>query len=106
MAHLKGLRLTFTQKQALVLVASASTPKIAADNVSVGEKMISARDALVKLKFLKFDEDTASLSKKGRDFLKDEGLLDDSGEITDEADKYISTVNNETFAMLRDVLFS
>ena len=108
MAQLKGLRLTATQKQALVLVASASTPKIAADNVSVGDKMILARDSLIKLGFLTLNdnEDKATLTAKGKEFAKSEGLVDDSGELTDSGKKFIPGQTEETKESAYPILLS
>lgn len=83
-----NLDLTAAQKTVLTKIAVATTPKVAAQQISKGRKMVEARDLLIKLGLIDFMPTGATLTQKGQDMLVDEGLADESGTLTPEGEKF------------------
>jgi len=85
---LTTVRLTDNQKKVMTMIISSATDKLAAENISTGRQMITARDILVKLKLIEFRDGYAALTQDGEQLMKDSNLIDDMGELTDEGSKF------------------
>lgn len=83
-----NLDLTAAQKTVLTKIVVATTPKVAAQQISKGQKLIQARDLLSKLGLIDFTPISATLTPKGQDLLVDEGLADETGALTPEGEKF------------------
>lgn len=80
-----NINLSNAQKKVLISVHSAPTPKVAAEDISTDKKMVVARDQMVDLKMIDYAPGSATLTSAGEQLMKDESLIDDMGELTDEA---------------------
>jgi hypothetical protein len=87
------------QKMVLTKIFVAPTEKVAGEEISKGKHLVSARDHLVKQGMVTFDKEneTASLTEKGNQALKDAGLVDDSDTITEEGKKFAYKKIYESF---------
>jgi len=87
------------QKMVLTKIFVAPTEKVAGEEISKGKHLVSARDHLVKQQMITFDKEneTASLTDKGNQALKDAGLVDDSDTITEEGKKFAYKKVYESF---------
>lgn len=86
---LTTLELTDMQKQVLGKIMIAPTPSVAAQNIAKDQKMITARDILSHLGLIEVsDENGASVTDKGKQVMTDQGLMDQSGGLTDEGNKF------------------
>jgi len=103
---LTNIQLTTYQKISIAKIANAPTDKIAGEEVSNGRKMVAARDILIKLGLIDFNNGRATLTDKGTQTARDAGLVDDMDSLTDEGNKYAFAENGkirESFAFLRDL---
>ena len=82
------VRLTENQKRVMTTIVSSATEKLAAENISTGRGMITARDILVKLELIVADDTSAALTSAGEQLLKDYNLIDEMGELTEEGSKF------------------
>ncbi len=79
---------TNTQKAVLTKIKSAPTPEVAATEISKGNHLLTARDMLVKLNLITVDNNKAEITSQGEDVMKNQNLVDDMGELTDEGQKH------------------
>lgn len=84
MRILNNVQLTDFQKQALAKIVASPTPKVAGAQISAGQNMIAARDALLKLGALTFSNGEAQLTDKGQQLAQSENIVDQGGQLTDE----------------------
>lgn len=79
-----NLRLTEFQKKVLAKIKAAPTPKVAGEEISSGEQLVAARDALLKFNpsLIEFIRGEASLTSYGEKVLKDENIVDDTNGLT------------------------
>lgn len=94
MRVLKTIHLSDFQKKVLVIVKSAQTPQVAFEELRKQaaedqSNMNSARDMLQKLGLLQVGEGDLSVTPQGEKVMQDEYLIDESGELTAEAQKYL-----------------
>lgn len=99
---LTNVNLTETQKMVLVKTKSAPTEKVAYEEISYGQKTVAARDQLVDLELIEIEDGRARLTQSGEQLMKDESLLDDTGEITPEAQQYID-MKAESLSLIKSV---
>jgi hypothetical protein len=85
---MKTVRLTDNQKRVMTMIISSATEKLAAENISAGRQLITARDILAKLGLIEFRDGYAALTPEGEKLLKDYNLIDEMGELTDEGIKF------------------
>ena len=85
---LTTVRLTDNQKKVMTMILSSATEKLAAENISAGRQLITARDILSKLGLIEFRDGYAALTPEGEKLLKDYNLIDDMGELSDEGSKF------------------
>lgn len=103
---LTNIRLTTHQKMVLAKIINAQTDHIAGEEVSNGRKIVAARNVLMKLGLVNFNNGRASLTNKGMQAARDEGLIDETGNLTDEGKKYAFAGEGklkEEFNLLRDL---
>lgn len=62
---------TTTQKEIIRKIITASTPRLAALTISVGQNQIVARDALVKYGIIDYTIDSATLTSMGQKIADD-----------------------------------
>lgn len=85
---LTTVRLTDNQKKVMTRIVSAPTEKLAAETISKGRQLVTARDILDKLGMIEFRDGSATLTSDGEQLLKDYNLIDDMGELTDEGSEF------------------
>lgn len=89
MKMLNSVRLTDNQKRVIAKIVAAPTPKVAAEEISNGVNLIQARDTLVDLKLITQSlEDTAELTDTGTKVAQDENIIDVSGQLTPDGEKF------------------
>lgn len=82
-----------TQNQLTVLakiVANKDHPAKAASEISGSENLVSARNMLMKLNVITYSDTSAALTEKGEQLAKEQNIIDDSGNLTDEGQKLVS----------------
>jgi hypothetical protein len=77
--------LTDTQKTVLLITHISPSPEMAFSNTNTSENLVTARDSLIKLNSVSVGDNTLSLTSRGNDMLKYHNLVDDMGELTDDA---------------------
>lgn len=87
---LPSLRLTKEQSALLVKIKQAATPHLAKAETENGQKAIVAAGILKDLGAISIDRKGASVTSSGETLLKDEGLVDDTGNLTPIAKQQIS----------------
>lgn len=94
MSDLKEVRITpgFTptdhQRMVLAKIVSSATDKIAGEEVSRSEKLVTARDILADIGVITYTMGRASITPKGEQMMKDEGITDEMGKLTDQGEKW------------------
>jgi len=87
---INSLALTLNQKTVMAKITAAPTEKVAAEDISHGTNLVSARDMLVRMGMIEFKEaQSASLTDKGRKLAQDENIVDDSGSLTADGQKLV-----------------
>ncbi len=82
------LRLTDNQKKVMTRIMSSATEKLAAQEISKGRALITARDILVKLQMIDFRDGYAALTSDGEQLMKDYNLTDETGQLTDDGNEF------------------
>ena len=102
---LTTVRLTDNQKKVMTTILSSATEKLAADNISKGRQVVTARDILIKLGLIEYRDGFAAVTPEGEQLLKDSGLIDDMGQLTDEGSKFAYEDEDEfpTESLIRQV---
>lgn len=77
-----SVSLTQHQKELLLRILISPTEHVAYEETSENIKLKFAAEMLKDLGALNVDEDSASITDRGREILKDEALIDDSEQIT------------------------
>lgn len=85
---LTTIRLSGTQKAVLTKIIASSTEEQAYEQISDGRNLVAARDILKKLGLIEFEEGSATVTDTGKQVMKDENLLDDSDQLTDEGQQF------------------
>lgn len=104
---INSLVLTLNQKTVMAKIAAAPTEKVAAEDISRGANLVSARDMLVRMGLITFkDATSATLTDKGRQIAQDENIMDASGGLTDKGRKLVGgggpeTTPTESFSLIK-----
>lgn len=86
---LTNVRLSQTQKFVLTkLVIPDSTPLTSYEQTSSEKNVVANRDILVKLGMVEVGENAVQITKKGREALRNENLVDDMGNLTEQGEQY------------------
>lgn len=92
---LTTLHLSDIQKEVLAKVKAAPNPQLAWEEISdaasnVDQNLAAARDVLGNLGLLMVGDGVLEVTEKGEEVMKDSNLLDDMGELTDDAQQFIN----------------
>ena len=85
---LTSIRLSETQKTLMCQIVAAPTEELAYEASEDGTNIVAARDQLEQLGLIEWEEGSASITDNGMEVLKDEALIDDMGELSEEGSKY------------------
>lgn len=86
---LNNVLLSEAQKFILTkLLLPEATPLTSYSSISAGKNIVANRDILVKLGMLTLGDNEAEITDTGIAALKNEGLVDDSGELSDLGQRY------------------
>ena len=77
------LKPTANQLRVLAKLAASATPAAALREITQTPNMVAARDALARLGLLTFDRHSAQLTDRGKAVSTLEGILDQTGVLTD-----------------------
>lgn len=82
------------QKEVLAKVKAAPTPQVAFEEIAgkperIDDNFASARDSLTELGLLEQGEGTLEVTDKGLEIMKDENIIDDMGDFTEEGDDLV-----------------
>ena len=66
----------------------APTPQVAASEISKDQKLMVARDMLVRLGMLQLGDNQATVTSQGEEVMRNQNLIDDSGALTPEGETY------------------
>ena len=99
---LSTIHLSDMQKSVLSKIIGSATPETALEEISDGRNMVAARDILQDLKLIAFDERQASVTDEGNEVMKDENLVDDMGELTQDGQQYSQAKKPEDFKDTED----
>jgi hypothetical protein len=95
---LTTIRLTDNQKKVMTRIVASATEVLAAEEISKGRQLVTARDLLVKLGLIEFRDGYAALTPEGEKIMKDTNLTDDMGELTDDGNKFAYEEGKEPMA--------
>lgn len=70
------------------LLLPDSTPLLGYQNISVGKNIVANRDVLVKLGMLTLGDNEAEITEAGTEALRNEGLVDEAGQLSDLGERY------------------
>lgn len=70
------------QKRVLAKIAAAPTPKVAGEEISKDANMVAARNMLMKLQVITFNNGEAEMTQSGVQISQDEDIIDQSGQLT------------------------
>lgn len=98
------IRLSDNQKRVLVRVSQAPTGLLGATEAGRDDKLATSRDMLVKLGLLDYDGGEATVNDEGMEVMQDEGLVDESGELTEEGQKWLGDESGEkSGGLMKDI---
>jgi hypothetical protein len=83
-----NISLSHTQKYVLAKLISSPTPLTAYESVSNGRNIVAARDQLTGLGLMRYDEGEAVITDAGMEAMREENLVDEMGNLTDEGEQY------------------
>jgi len=94
MRVLQTVHLSDFQKKVLTIIKSAPTPQVAQEELQnqppeERNNIIGARDMLQKLGMIEVTQDALTITPAGEKVMQDEYLVDEMGELTDEARKFL-----------------
>lgn len=93
---LSTLRPTNSQLTVIAkIVANQEHPARAAAEISNNENLIAARNMLMKLNVITYSANEATLTDKGIQLAKEQGITDESGQLTDEGNKLVTPEGSE-----------
>lgn len=97
--------INFTNHQKIVMskILVAATPQIAAGELKYDDKIIHARGTLIRAGLIKYNENAAILTPKGRTAAQQSGLIDEQGNLTPEGEKwaYHDVKIQESFSLIK-----
>ena len=76
------------------IVASQDVPARAAAEISANTNMIAARNLLMKLNVITYTDNSASLTDIGQQLARDQNIVDEGGQLTDEGNKLASATSD------------
>lgn len=85
---LTNVRLSETQKIILARVVSADNPHVGYESINEGRNLVASSKELAQLGLLQINQGEANITDKGNEVLINEGLIDETGELTEEGQKY------------------
>lgn len=83
-----NLRLTDFQKKVLTKVVASPTETVAGEEISQSRNLVAARRLLVRLGLVNYVDGKATVTDSGMRVMREENLIDEMGELTDEGRKY------------------
>lgn len=103
MRVLNTIHLSDFQKKVLAITKAAPTPQVAFEELrnqpqDEQRNIVGARDILQKLGLLDVTDSTIEVTKKGEQVMADEYLIDEMGELTAEAQKYLDDASGNQAA--------
>lgn len=98
------VRLTDTQKAVLLSIFSAQTPELAYESTTGNMSVTNARDYLLKMGLVIAGTGQLKTTGAGSDVLEDSGLLDQSGEVTENGTKMIDAFNDQKRKFLESLV--
>lgn len=87
--------LSDAQKTVLVMAQESATPKQAYAATTGSDKLVYARDSLVKLGYLILSNSQLSLTPAGQNAVVQYNLVDETGQPTDDAIKLLQAANTD-----------
>ena len=97
------IRLTDAQKEVLTKVHASATEKLAAEAISTGRKMITARDILAKLGMIEYRDGYAAITPDGEQIMKDYNLTDEMGELTSDGSEFAFDEEQPMESLLKQI---
>lgn len=89
MSVLPTIRLTDHQKKVMTTIVASETPVVAGERISGNVNIVAARDILVDLGLITYDENKgATITDSGKQVMIDHALIDENGELTEDGLKY------------------
>lgn len=91
MQVVQGVRLTDNQKRVLCKIVASPSPAVAADEVSGNQNMAGSVAELSKLGLVTQNGSNVQLTNAGQQVMKDYALVDQSGQLSPDGQKYASS---------------
>lgn len=83
---------TANQKRVLAKIAAAPTPTVAGEEISKDANLVAARNMLMKLGVITFDDHEAALTDSGTQIATEENIIGPDGQLT-QAGKQLAYTN-------------
>lgn len=91
----EAVQLTSLQKGVLATIATAATPEIAFETCNGVQSLVVARNILRTLGLVKINQGQLALTDQGQNALVTNNILDETGQLTEDGEKYITMVDEE-----------
>ena len=89
--RLDSSRLSDSQKAVLAIIALSPSPVVAASTIEQRDNLVMARNLLMKIGAVEaIDGQSAQLTPKGEQLAQDQNIIDDAGEVTDDAQDLVA----------------
>lgn len=103
MRVLRTVHLSDFQKKVLAIIKASPTPQVAFEELQnqppeEERNIVGARDMLQKLGLIEIGDHTLEITSKGENVMRDEYLVDEMGELTAEAQKYLDDASGNQAA--------
>lgn len=86
---LRNIRLSDIQKEVLAKTIAAPNEDVAGDEIlDGGRNYVGAKNILVRLGLMTFHDNEATITQTGHEVMKRANLIDETGQLTDEGQKY------------------
>ena len=95
---LTNVHLSDAQKLVMAKIKAAANANVAAEQARNSTNLAAAQKSLSKLGLVQVDDTGATLTDKGIKTMTDENLMDESGELTTEGQKYADAKDLEALS--------
>lgn len=99
---LPTVHLSDSQKIVMTKIIASPTEQVALEEINNGRNLVAATKELEDLKLIDVSPTSVKVTDTGLDVMKDENLIDDTGELTSVGQQYASVQKIEDVGKIKD----
>ena len=97
---IQSIHLSDYQARVMLIVQQAPTPEVAYEELGnqdprIEDNLLGARDAMAKIGLLELGPNAISVTEKGEEVMRDEYLIDESGQPTEKGNEILQAHSDE-----------